>query len=79
MLSRCSVGKSGDVSCAGREVNGNEEGALRLLSRAFRRMGSCQDLQVLNVKCKVNQENPTTSLCGSGPRSDQSTDKPRCT
>jgi hypothetical protein len=25
-----------------------------------------QDLQVLNVKCKVNQENPSTSLEGVG-------------
>lgn len=48
----------GGVVCWARRV-GSEEGALRLLSRAFRRMGSCQDLQVLNVKCKVNQENPT--------------------
>jgi hypothetical protein len=46
---------------------GNVEGALRLLTRAFRRWACCQDLQVLNVKCKVNQENPSTSPPASAP------------
>ena len=56
----------GRVLGEGRSV-GSEEGALPCACSTEWMAPSadgarCQDLQLLNVKCKVNQENPSTRL-----------------